>query len=62
MKVLTKSDSFYGKLEHVFDKVPKYHTKNLFGNFREKLGREDIFKPLSEIRFYVTLVMIMGLD
>jgi hypothetical protein len=37
-------DSFYGELESVFDKFPKYHTKILLGDFNAKLGREDIFK------------------
>jgi hypothetical protein len=38
-------DSFYEKLEQVFDNFPKYHTKILLGDFNAKLGREDIFKP-----------------
>jgi hypothetical protein len=37
--------SFYGELERVFDKFPKYHTKILLGDFKAKVGREDIFKP-----------------
>jgi hypothetical protein len=36
---------FYEELEHVFDKVPKYHMKILLGGFNAKVGREDIFKP-----------------
>jgi hypothetical protein len=38
-------DSFYEELEHVFYKFPKYHMKNLLGDFSAKVGREDIFKP-----------------
>jgi hypothetical protein len=38
-------DSFNEELERVFDKVPKYHTKILLGNFSAKVGKEDIFKP-----------------
>jgi hypothetical protein len=38
-------DSFYEKLERVFDKFPKYHTKILLGDFNAKVGREVIFKP-----------------
>jgi hypothetical protein len=38
-------DNFYGEMECVFDKFPKYHTKILFGDFNAKVGREDIFKP-----------------
>jgi hypothetical protein len=38
-------DSSYEELEYVFDKVPKYNTKILIGDFSAKVGREDIFKP-----------------
>jgi hypothetical protein len=38
-------DSFYEKLEDVFDKFPKYHITILLGAFNAKVGREDIFKP-----------------
>jgi hypothetical protein len=38
-------DSVYEELERVFDKFPKYHTKILLGDFNDKVGREDIFKP-----------------
>jgi hypothetical protein len=31
-------DSFYKKLEHVFDKFPKYHMKILLGDFNAKVG------------------------
>jgi hypothetical protein len=37
--------SFYEELEHVFDKVPKYHKRILSGDFSAKVGKEDIFKP-----------------
>jgi hypothetical protein len=37
-------DSFYEKMERVFDKFPKYHVKILLGDFNAKVGREDIFK------------------
>jgi hypothetical protein len=37
-------DSFYEKLEGVFDQFQKYHVKILFGDFNAKVGREDIFK------------------
>jgi hypothetical protein len=36
-------DSFYEKLERVFDKFPKYHMKILLRGFNAKVGREDIF-------------------
>jgi hypothetical protein len=38
-------DSFSEELEQVFDKFPRYHVKMLLGDFNEKVGREDIFKP-----------------
>jgi hypothetical protein len=34
-------NSFYEKLEHVFDKFPKYHMKNFLGRFSTKVGKED---------------------
>jgi exonuclease III len=37
-------DSFYEKLECVFDKFPKYHMKILL-DFSDTVGREDIFMP-----------------
>jgi hypothetical protein len=37
-------DRFYEELE-VFDKFPKYLTKNLLEDFNVKVSREDIFKP-----------------
>jgi hypothetical protein len=37
--------SFYKELEHVFNKLPKYHLKILLGGFSTKVNREDIFKP-----------------
>jgi hypothetical protein len=41
-------DRFYEELEQVSDHFPKYHMKILLGDFNEKLGREDIFKPTIE--------------
>jgi exonuclease III len=38
-------DRLYEELEQVFDKLPKYHMKILFGDFNAKVGRKDIFKP-----------------
>jgi endonuclease/exonuclease/phosphatase family metal-dependent hydrolase len=39
-------DSFYEKLEQVFDQFPRYHMEILLGDFNAKVGREDIFKPI----------------
>jgi hypothetical protein len=38
-------DSFYEKLDQVFNRFPKYHMKILLGDFNAKLEREDTFKP-----------------
>ena len=38
-------DRFYEELEQVFDHFPRYHMKNLLGEFNAKVGRENIFKP-----------------
>jgi hypothetical protein len=39
----------YEELERVFDKFPTYHMNTLFGDFSGQVGREDIFKPTTEI-------------
>jgi hypothetical protein len=39
-------DSFYKELEKVFDQFPRYHMKILMGDFKAKVGREDIFKAI----------------
>jgi hypothetical protein len=36
-------DSYYKKLELIFDKFPKHHKKNLL-NFSAKVDREDHYK------------------
>ncbi|KAJ4445861.1 hypothetical protein ANN_12546 [Periplaneta americana] len=38
-------NSFYEKLEHSLDHLPRYHMKVLLRDFNAKVGREDIFKP-----------------
>jgi len=38
-------DSFHEELEQVFDHLPKYHMKILLGDFKAKVGRDNIFKP-----------------
>jgi hypothetical protein len=38
-------DSFYKKLEHIFDQFPNYNMKILLEYFNEKVGREDNFTP-----------------
>ena len=55
-------DSFYEELEQVFHNFSKYHMKILLGDFKKKLGREDIFKPTFGMTFYIRIVMIMVLE
>ena len=38
-------DSFYEKLEEVFDNFLKYHMTILLGDFNAKVGRKNISKP-----------------
>jgi hypothetical protein len=38
-------ESFYEELEQVFYHFPKYHMEILLGDFKAKVGRENIFKP-----------------
>jgi hypothetical protein len=47
----------YEELEQVFDQFPRYHMKNLLRVFNAKVGRENIFKPIT---VYMKPVMIMG--
>jgi hypothetical protein len=43
-KIDDMGGSFYMKLECVFDKFPKHHTKILL-DFNNKVGMKNIFKP-----------------
>jgi hypothetical protein len=38
-------DRLYEELEHVFDKLLKYHTEILLGYFNAEVRRDDILKP-----------------
>jgi hypothetical protein len=40
-------DNFYKALEEVFDQFPRYHMKILMVDFNAKVGRKDIFKPIT---------------
>jgi hypothetical protein len=44
-KIDDRKDGFYKELEEVIYKFPNYPTKILLGDFYNKVGREDIFKP-----------------
>jgi hypothetical protein len=39
-------DIFYDQLKHAFNKLPKYRMEILL-DFRAKVDREDIFKPIT---------------
>ena len=44
-KVIIRKIVFYEELEKVFYHFPKYVMKILLGDFKAKVGRENIFKP-----------------
>jgi hypothetical protein len=44
-KIDDVKDSFYEKLECVFDKFPKHNTKILLREFNTRVVNKDIFKP-----------------
>jgi hypothetical protein len=41
------NDSSHEELKQVLDQSPRYHMKILLGDFNTKVGREDIFKPIT---------------
>jgi hypothetical protein len=43
--VLVK-DSFYGKLNHINQRIPPHDTKTIMGVFNAKIGREENFNPV----------------
>ena len=45
--------SFNEELEQIFDPYARYHTKILLGDFKDKVGQEDIFKSwIAKQRLY----------
>ena len=38
---------FYEEMEFLFDKLPVYHIIILVGNFKPKVGQENIFKLIT---------------
>jgi hypothetical protein len=40
-------ESFHKEVKRVFDQFPRYHMKILMEDFNAKVGREDIFKPIT---------------
>jgi hypothetical protein len=44
-QIIKLKGSLYEEKERVFNKFPKYHTYVFLGDFNDKVGGEDIFKP-----------------
>ena len=38
-------DTFYDELERLFDRLPKYNSKIVLGDFNAKVGREEKYRP-----------------
>jgi hypothetical protein len=51
----------YEKLEHIFNKFPKYHMKILLRYFSAKVGREAILNSQIKMNAYMKLIMIIEL-
>jgi hypothetical protein len=51
-------DAFCEELKPKFNQFMKYHMKILLGDFNEKVGTEEIFKPTTVV--YMKLVLILG--
>jgi len=58
-KIGDRKDSFDEELERILDQFLKCNMKIGLGDFNAKVGREDIFKPESEMRFHIKLITIM---
>jgi hypothetical protein len=54
-------DSFYKKLDCVFNKFLKYHTNILLGDFNAKVGKDTFSNQQLGMKVYIKLVMIMDL-
>jgi hypothetical protein len=55
-------DSFCEELDQVFEHFSKYNITILLGDINEKLGRENIFKPIIRNESVCKEVMIMLLE
>ena len=62
VKSYDSRDNFYEELEQVFEHFPNNQMKALLGDFNAKVGREDIFKPITGMRVYIRIIMIMVLE
>jgi hypothetical protein len=59
---LMMKDRFYRELECVFSKFPKYHKKNLLGDFNARVGRKIFSNKQLGIRVCTKLVINMELE
>ena len=55
-------DSFYGELEQVFDRFPKYHTKIILGFLMQQWGERIFSNRLYGMKVYIRIAMIVGLE
>jgi len=55
-------DRFFKELEQVFDHFPMYHLTILLGDFKVKVGRENIFRLKLGMGVYISMVMMMVLE
>jgi len=52
-------DSFYEKLEQVFDHFSKYLSKILLGCFKQKCGETKFSKLQLKLKIYIRILMTM---
>jgi hypothetical protein len=55
-------DSFHRELDAVFSQFLKHHMKILLGYFNAEVGKRIFLNQESEMRVYMKLIMIMGLE
>jgi hypothetical protein len=40
-------DSFYDKLNQIYQRIPAHDTKTMVGDFNAKIGKEEVFRPIT---------------
>jgi hypothetical protein len=40
-------DAFYEKLENMYNQIPRNDVKTILGDFDAKIGREELYKPIT---------------
>jgi hypothetical protein len=61
-KVVIQKTDFFKEFEQVFDNFPMYHMTILLGDFKAKVGRENIFRLKLGMGVYISMVMMMVLE